>query len=109
MPDNRGQGQNWIRLDLRLAIYARDHFDCVWCRHVFPFDPLGYGLTLDHIDGPSNRPDNLVTACNGCNAGRGGGRRMPRSAWQRVRRALARPVDRDLGKAILAERRGLRA
>ena len=72
VPDNRGLGMNWIRLDLRLAIYARDHFDCVWCRQVFPPDPHGYGLTLDHVDGPSNAPDNLVTACNGCNAGRGG-------------------------------------
>jgi len=106
MPDNRGRGMNWIRLDLRLAIYARDHFDCVWCRQVFPVDPLGYGLTLDHIGDPSdNRPCNLVTACNDCNAGRGGGRSMSRAAWARVRRAQVRPVDRGIGKAILAQRR----
>lgn len=105
MPDNRGQGMNWIRLDLRLAIYARDHFDCVWCRQIFPLDPLGYGLTLDHVDGPSNAPANLVTACNECNVARGSGRRLGPAAWARVRRALARPVDRALGKEIAHVRR----
>lgn len=101
MPDNRGMGMNWIRF------YARDHFDCVWCRQVFPVDPLGYGLTLDHVYDPhDNRATNLVAACMDCNSGRGGGRKMPPAARARVRRALARPVNRDLGKAVAAERRG---
>lgn len=101
---------NWIRLDLRLAIYARDHFDCVWCRQIFPVDPLGYGLTLDHVDGPSNAPENLVTACNECNASR---KDLPLAEWlrgrpehrRRLKAALARPYDRALGKRIAAARR----
>jgi hypothetical protein len=52
-----------------MAIYFRDSFDCVWCRCVFPIDPLGYGLTVDHID-PSRGHElsNLVTCCGPCNS-----------------------------------------
>ena len=68
MPHNTGMG--WIRLHKRMAIYYRDHFDCVWCRGVFPIDTLGYGLTLDHLEGSSNEVINLVTCCHWCNTSR---------------------------------------
>lgn len=60
----------WIRADLRLAIYLRDDFRCLYCgadlRDADPRD-----ITLDHVkahvDGGTNKPDNLVTACVSCN------------------------------------------
>jgi hypothetical protein len=60
----------WIRADLRLAIYLRDDFRCLYCgadlRDADPRD-----VTLDHvkahIDGGTNKPSNLVTACLSCN------------------------------------------
>ena len=62
-----------IRKDLRLAIYLRDRFSCVYCladlHGAAPTD-----ITLDHIkcdsDGGSNDASNLVTACRSCNCSR---------------------------------------
>lgn len=62
-----------IRSDLRLALYLRDSFRCVYCstdlHGAHPTD-----ITLDHIrpdaDGGTNEPGNLVTACRHCNASR---------------------------------------
>ena len=62
-----------IRKELRLAIYLRDSFRCVYCcgdlHGVAPTD-----ITLDHVrcqsDGGSNDPSNLVTACRSCNCSR---------------------------------------
>ena len=63
-----------VRTDLRLAIYLRDDFRCIYCladlRAVEPTD-----ITLDHVacdsDGGGNTPNNLVTACRHCNCTRG--------------------------------------
>ncbi len=71
--NNRGNnrnGSNWIRKDLRLAIYLRDNMTCVFClTHAD-----NTTLTLDHVvgraDGGSNKPANLVTACRSCNSTR---------------------------------------
>lgn len=62
-----------LRKDLRLAIYLRDSFRCVYCcedlHGVHSMD-----ITLDHVraqaDGGSNEPANLVTACRTCNCSR---------------------------------------
>ncbi|MDX9861280.1 MAG: HNH endonuclease [Rhodospirillales bacterium] len=62
-----------VRKDLRLAIYLRDSFRCVYCcadlHGAHPTD-----ITLDHVvaesDGGSNEPNNLVTACRHCNSSR---------------------------------------
>ena len=62
-----------VRKDLRLAIYLRDEFTCVYCgenlHHADPND-----VTLDHltcqVDGGTNEPKNLVTACRHCNCTR---------------------------------------
>ena len=104
------QGMNWIRRSLRFAIYARDSFDCVWCRCVFPVTEDGRGLSLDHVDGPANTPDNLVTCCHACNSSRKG---TSLADWlrgrpdrrRRLAQALARPVDRALGLALDKARR----
>ncbi len=69
MPHNKGM--DWIRISKRMALYFRDSFDCVWCRGVFPIDPKGHGLTLDHLDGSKGHDaSNLVTCCHTCNSSR---------------------------------------
>lgn len=69
MPHHKGG--DWIRLSTRLAIYARDGFDCLWCRTVFPLDDTGMGLSLDHVVvGGGHRVTNLVTCCGECNSRR---------------------------------------
>lgn len=52
-----------IRKDLRLAIYLRDHFQCVYCgRDLHGADPQD--ITLDHLtcqtNGGNNDPSNLA-------------------------------------------------
>ena len=62
-----------VRKDLRLAIYLRDSFRCVYCcADLHGADPTD--ITLDHlkcqVDGGSNDSGNLVTACRSCNCSR---------------------------------------
>ena len=62
-----------IRKDLRLAVYLRDSFRCVYCcADLHGADPMD--ITLDHLkaqsDGGSNLPSNLVCACRSCNCSR---------------------------------------
>ena len=61
------------RKNLRLAIYLRDSFRCVYCcKDLHGAHPTD--ITLDHVtpdaDGGSNEPSNLVTACRRCNCSR---------------------------------------
>jgi len=116
MPHNNGM--DWIRLPLRFAIYYRDEFDCVWCRQVFPLDPLGYGLTLDHIDPEKgNDVSNLVTCCKTCNSIK---QDMNLRQWykylveqghnlrhvqDRVRKTTKKDINLDVGKWLAAIRR----
>jgi len=97
-------GSKWIRPEKRLAIYVRDGFDCVYCRGVFP---LGTDLTLDHITprsrGGSNDASNLVTCCFSCNSARQDAELRPKDL-RRALRAAARPIDIELGKALLRSR-----
>jgi 5-methylcytosine-specific restriction endonuclease McrA len=66
------QGMNWIRQDLRLAIYLRDGLACCYCGDAIE---NGAQLTLDHVKphnlGGSNKPTNLVSCCHRCNCSRG--------------------------------------
>lgn len=100
-----GRSSKWIRRSTRLAIYHRDAFDCVLCRQVFPLDPFGRGLTLDHViprsAGGSDRPDNLVTACWTCNSSRQDAP-YPANILRRVRAQLAKPLDRAVGRLLAA-------
>ncbi len=62
-----------LRKDLRLAIYLRDHFQCVYCgKDLHSADPQN--ITLDHLqcqtNGGNNAPTNLVTSCRRCNCSR---------------------------------------
>ena len=69
---SRYQGMNWIRQSTRLAVYLRDGLACAWCGHAVE---EGARLPLDHVTchahGGSDRPANLVTCCDVCNASRG--------------------------------------
>jgi len=99
-----------IRKDLRLAIYLRDSFRCVYCcgdlHGAAPSD-----ITLDHIkpasDGGDNSPANLVTACRSCNCSRQD-KPLARFAGPEtrkdIRRLTARKITkyRRLAKAIIA-------
>jgi len=104
----------WIRVDARLAIYLRDSFRCLYCsRDLHGADPCD--VTLDHvvakIDGGSNAPSNLITACRACNSSRQDqsvSRFASREARIEIRRNLRRSMTsyRRLAKAIIADEAG---
>ena len=68
----------WLRLgltaaqwrDISNAIRERDNFTCVYCGSQEP------SMHVDHvkplIQGGTNDPDNLATACKACNSGKSG-------------------------------------
>jgi 5-methylcytosine-specific restriction endonuclease McrA len=99
-----------IRKDLRLAVYLRDSFRCVYCcadlHGAAPMD-----ITLDHVeahaDGGGNEPANIVTACRGCNCSRQD-KPLARFAGPETRRDIRRLTARSirryrtLAKAIIA-------
>ncbi len=104
----KGRSSSFVRKSLRFAIYARDNFDCVYCRGIFPPDYSGHGLTLDHVKpryhGGASTADNLVTACTRCNSSKqahmesqGLFRIKGRRESDRVRRQLRKPINRELG------------
>ena len=99
-----------LRKDLRLAIYLRDRFACLYClKDLHGAAPAD--VTLDHAnpqaDGGSNAPGNLFTACRSCNCSRKDAplyRFASPGMLAHIRRNLARPIApyRELAKAILA-------
>ena len=63
----------WNHKAVRLAIYLRDGFTCVYClRDLHDTDP--FDVTLDHLIprslGGTHETTNLVTACRSCNSSR---------------------------------------
>lgn len=92
---NRGSAwrRNTVRPrhTLRLSIYARDHFACVYCGQLGTVD----GLCVDHVvaDG-GNAPSNLITSCFGCN-------RLKQSLGEDLRKLAERLPHRST-RAILA-------
>lgn len=103
-----GRSSSFIRRSTRFAIYARDNFDCVYCRGQFPPRLNGKGLTLDHVkprsEGGTNTPENIVTACPKCNSTKQHRKIkhldpvQQRKVNARVRRALKKPINRELGR-----------
>ena len=89
-----------IRKDLRLAIYLRDSFTCVYCladlHGAHPTD-----ITLDHVrcdsDGGSNDASNLVTACRQCNCSRQDNP-LSRFAGPETRKHIRRNTRRSIKK-----------
>lgn len=90
-------GMNWIRLDLRLAILARDNFQCVYCG-------AQDNLQLDHLrprsKGGSNDPSNLVTACASCNRTRG-----DKPWWEFASEKAAERIQRQRRRGLKRRRR----
>lgn len=127
------QGSKWIRPGLRHAIYLRDGYTCTYCGWRDDSQAGGtwlvngrqIGLTLDHVIacelGGSNKPDNLVTSCLGCNSAK---RRLTVRQWyvylttrrridvdlvrRQVRNALRRDVDRVEGLKLSRRAKELR-
>jgi hypothetical protein len=111
------QGFRWVRLSLRLAVYARDGWTCLWCLRPVSWAP-GRGrwsdcrpaaASLDHLRpksaGGQNHHGNLVTLCVGCNARKRDlppDASLPADVHDRCLAAVASPVDRRLG-CLLAE------
>ena len=68
-------GGSFVRPDLRLAIYLRDGFKCVYCqKDLHGADPAT--VTLDHLipwrmKHGHNGPTNLATSCRSCNSSKG--------------------------------------
>lgn len=107
------QGSKWCRPEFRLAVYARDGFACCYCGA-----GEEAGLSLDHIKahaaGGDNASTNLLTCCRLCNSKRQDGAftTFARNAGKdpAALRVLARrPIDRELGKSLLAARKATRA
>lgn len=93
----------------REQIFERDEYHCVYCGRRFD----AASLTVDHVQprrrGGDTSGGNLVTACGGCNARKGGRRlaeflrddgvahkeffaRAARHVWPRILRTLAEEI-----------------
>lgn len=101
---------------VRFEVFKRDGFRCTYCGAT----PADSPLHVDHVTpvsrGGSDDPDNLVTACSGCNLGKGAvelGDRLPskivdeaqREQAEQIREYLAvhreiRSAKREVAKAI---------
>ena len=99
----KGRSSSWIRRSTRLAIYARDNFDCIYCQSIFPLAYNGAGLTLEHIiprsKGGTHEPANLVTACGRCNSSRQH-RDHPKRELRRLLLQAQKPLNRELGRVL---------
>lgn len=77
-------GMNWLRIEKRLALYARDGFACCYCGAGVEDEVK---LTLDHLTpyskGGTNSATNLVTCCSRCNSSRGN------RAWRKFAGSVA--------------------
>lgn len=122
---NGGQGMNFVRPDLRIALYCRDGLACCYCGSGIE---EGTKLTLDHLKphslGGSNAPENLITACHKCNSSRGN-RSVDdfvatvaaylnhdvtsQMILDHIQETVRRPVDRAMAKTLLARRGGFTA
>jgi len=107
---NNGYKGVVCRKDLRLAIYLRDSFRCVYCcKDLHGAHPTD--ITLDHVvpdvDGGSNNSSNLVTSCRHCNCSRQDkpvARFCGAETRADIRRLTGRSITRyrRLAKAIIA-------
>lgn len=99
----KGRSSKWITPMLRLAIYHRDGFRCVYCRKPRLKNYSGENLSLDHVvprsAGGTDDPTNLVTCCRSCNSSR---QRRPHGAnvMRRLQRHLDKPLNLEVGKVL---------
>lgn len=109
----------WCKVEVRLAIYLRDHFTCMYCGRDMTNCKRGE-IGLDHLIPRSvlaemppytsplsselHAPDNLVTACRPCNSRRGNRpwrHYAPGGAQERIESALCRPLNLELAGELL--------
>lgn len=90
---------NWIDKVIRLAIYMRDEFKCVYCRRKLTSTRSPYDLTLDHLNpralGGDHSIKNLATACRSCNS-RKGARSYKTWATTKQRERIKKQIRRKL-------------
>ena len=103
---NGKNGSKWCRKDVRLAVYLRDRFTCLYClRDLSDADPRD--ITLDHVKpghgGERDKPGNLCTACRGCNSKK---RDLPlnRFAGPETRAHIRRNCKRSMAKYLKLSR-----
>ncbi len=84
----------------RFQIFKRDEFTCRYCGR----NGKGVVLHVDHIEpvvkGGTNHPDNLATACQWCNSGKGTHDAIPPNHESNKERAVFYCTTRDLLKII---------
>jgi 5-methylcytosine-specific restriction endonuclease McrA len=73
----------------RANIYARDHYGCQYCGHVFPTADLTFDHVVPVAQGGRKDWENIVTCCITCNRRKGG--RTPEQARMRLIRHPRRP------------------
>lgn len=61
-----------IGKSLRFSIFARDNFTCRYCGRQSDIVPLVIDHVIPVCKGGTADPENLITACNDCNAGKAG-------------------------------------
>lgn len=70
-PDDSGNHRRSLSKKLRFEVFKRDDFTCQYCGA----QPPKVVLEVDHIHpvaaGGGNDPENLITACDKCNRGKG--------------------------------------
>jgi len=104
---------------LRFEVLKRDSHRCQYCGAAAPFVQLEVDHIVPVVAGGTNRPDNLITACRRCNAGKSAielDDRLPGVAAQNdhliaeVKDARLRAMEDDLGylNAFFASRIGIR-
>jgi hypothetical protein len=112
---NGNHGSKWIRPEKRLAIYLRDGFACAYCGRDLAVAGAAE-VTLDHLvprseDG-GHEAANLVTVCLSCNSSRGNKSWMDYAtggAIERIVGLVCRPLNMELAKNLLSDRRSARA
>lgn len=71
MSQKRGRSSSFVSRKLRLAIYCRDNFQCIYCGTKIE----NCVLSLDHVIpeslGGTHVHTNLITSCITCNCSRG--------------------------------------
>ncbi|MBI4229397.1 MAG: HNH endonuclease [Planctomycetes bacterium] len=85
----------------RRNLYARDANRCQYCGRDFPAAELSVDHVVPRSQGGHSTWDNVVCACTGCNARKGG--RTP----QQARMRLIRPPKRPTRPPVLSQKAGL--
>lgn len=74
----------------RMNVAVRDEFRCQYCEQRFALSKLTYDHVVPRSQGGRTCWDNIVMACNECNAKKGG--RTPQQARMRLRKPPVKPT-----------------